>query len=214
MEAGLVAMSCGRPERVDDLHFTSDLHGLIQPGSLGPERGLPATALLLTSLRPTAPFILLNTSMGDQAELARRHCGCALESLGWPAHLHTIRSFEKLTAGGMTFLDTELIRALETLLPARFGGGPTDYQLVEEEYSGREARLCLRVHPAVGPLDEREVLDTFLALIGSQSGAKRIVELQWRQGGLLRLERQPPLATASGKIHHLHLDRQQERRRS
>jgi hypothetical protein len=53
--------------------------------------------------------------------------------LGWTTHLRDIRSQEKLTAGGMTFLDTDLIRVLEEVLPARFGGAPTDYQLVEEE---------------------------------------------------------------------------------
>ena len=46
---------------------------------------------------------------------------------------HTIRSHEKLTAGGMTLLDTDVIRLLDEVLPARFGGAPTDYQLVEHE---------------------------------------------------------------------------------
>ena len=34
---------------------------------------------------------------------------------------------EKLNAGGMTFLDTDIVRLLERDLPARFGGGPTDF---------------------------------------------------------------------------------------
>lgn len=33
----------------------------------------------------------------------------------------------------MTFLDTEVIRVLEEVLPARFGGSPTDCQLVEDD---------------------------------------------------------------------------------
>ena len=33
----------------------------------------------------------------------------------------------------MTFLDSDVIRVLEEVLPARFGGGPTDFQLVEQE---------------------------------------------------------------------------------
>jgi hypothetical protein len=28
--------------------------------------------------------------------------------------------------------------------------------------------------------------------------------LEWRQSGLLRVERRPPLATAAGKVLHLH----------
>lgn len=55
------------------------------------------------------------------------------ERLGWTLHLHGIRSVEKLTAAGMTFLDSDVIRVLEEVLPGRFGGGPTHYQLVEEE---------------------------------------------------------------------------------
>ncbi len=71
--------------------------------------------------------------MGDQAVVSERACGCPYQQLGWTTHLHGIRSFEKLTAAGMTFLDTDVIRVLEEVLPGRFGGIPSDYQLVEEE---------------------------------------------------------------------------------
>src|SRR3990172_8887397 len=77
--------------------------------------------------------ILLNISMGDQAVVLRRQCGCPLEQLGWTTHLHTIRSHEMLTCGGISFLDTDVIRVIEEVLPARFGGAPTDYQLLEDE---------------------------------------------------------------------------------
>ena len=79
-------------------------------------------------------------------------CGCPLDSLGWTTHLHGIRSFEKLTAGGMTFLDSSVMRVLDEVLPARFGGGPTDYQLLEEEGDDGLSRVTLLVHPAIGPL--------------------------------------------------------------
>jgi hypothetical protein len=204
MEAGAITYGCLRPHAPDDGHLMSDSFGLIQPGPSGPARHLPPTALLVTSLRPTAPFILLNASMGDQAELDRRSCGCPFEPIGWTTHLHTIRSFEKLTAGGMTFLDADVIRVLEEALPARFGGGPKDYQLVEEQAADGAPRLCLLVHPAVGPLDPDAVANAFLTMIGGGSGARRVMELQWRQAGALRVERRPPLATASGKILHLH----------
>src|SRR5262249_60088571 len=114
------------------VHLFDDLHALI-PAATPADRGeLPGSAILVTSLRPTAPLILLNVSMGDRAVLTRRRCGCPLEDLGWRTHLHTIRSFEKLTTGGMTFLDTDVIRVLEQVLPARFVGGPTDYQVAAE----------------------------------------------------------------------------------
>jgi hypothetical protein len=89
-------------------------------------------------------------------------------------------------------------------LPARFGGGPTDYQLVEQADAAGLTRLFLFVHPAVGPLDPGAVADAFLTLLGGESGAARVMELQWRAGQVLRVERRPPIVTASGKILHLH----------
>jgi hypothetical protein len=204
MEAGSVGYSCLDPQAPDEAHVVTDLNALIQPGSENPDRRLPATALLVTSLRSAAPIILLNASMGDQAELTRRDCGCPLQRIRWDTHLHTIRSFEKLTAGGMTFLDVDVVRVLEEMLPARFGGGPTDYQLVEEGSDAGGSRLCLVIHPSVGPLDPKEVADAFLSMIGSDSGSTRVAELQWRQGGILRVERRPPVPTPSGKVLHLH----------
>src|SRR5262249_43576160 len=131
-ETGRMAEGCLSPAEVDEVHFLSDLHGVIQPGSDGgPE--LPSNTLLLSSLRASATFVLLNVSMGDQATMSERSCGCPLERFGWTTHLHDIRSREKLTAAGMTFLDADVIRVLEEVLPARFGGAPTDYQLVEDE---------------------------------------------------------------------------------
>jgi hypothetical protein len=131
-------------------------------------------------------------------------CGCPLERLGWTTHLREIRSFEKLTAGGMTFLDADVVRVLEDVLPARFGGGPTDYQLLEEEAQDGSPRLRLLVHPTVGPLEPAGVAEAFLAAIGRGSGAERVMALEWRESGLLHVERRAPRATAAGKILHLH----------
>jgi hypothetical protein len=206
MESGFSAFSCHHPRVSDDSHFLNDIFCLIQPGPESPTRALPSTALLITALLPSAPFILLNVSMGDVADLSFKRCGCPLEGLGWTTHLGNIRSFEKLTASGMTFFDTEVIPILERELPVRFGGGPADYQLVESPGPDGTARLSLLIHPRVGPLDPDEVADAFLKLIGSGSASKRVMELQWRLSGLLRVERRPPLPTGSGKILHLHRD--------
>jgi hypothetical protein len=197
-------MAAWRPQVSDDLHFYSDLNAMIQPGSDG-NGGIPPRGLLLTSLRPTARLILLNVSLGDQAEMAQRACGCPLERLGWTTHLHTLRSYEKLKAGGMTFLDTDVVRVLEEVLPARFGGGPLDYQLLEDVRSG-QPRVRLLVHPAVGPLDEAKVADEFLQAIGGGSGVERVMELQWREAQVLQVERQAPRATGAGKVLHLHVE--------
>jgi hypothetical protein len=207
VDSGAVGRGCLVPDKPDDLHLLHDLHAVIQPGPDDRRDDLPAGALMLTSLRRSDPLVLLNVSLGDQAEILERSCGCPLERLGWATHLHTIRSFEKLTAGGMTFLDADVIRVLEDVLPTRFGGSPTDYQLVEDEAEDGQPRLRLLVHPALGPLEEAQVSDAFLAAISHGSAAERIMGLLWRDAGLLRVERRPPLTTAAGKILHLHLQR-------
>jgi hypothetical protein len=203
-ELGAVGHGCLAPEAADDLHFLTDLHAVIQPGPAGAPAGLPPRALLVSSLRPKARMILLNASLGDQATLVRRDCGCPLAELGWKTHIHSVRSYEKLTAGGMMFPDAEIIRVLEEVLPARFGGGATDYQLREEEGLDGSPRLRLLVHPALGSLDPDAVAHAFLDAIGSGTGAAQITGLTWREAGLVRVERQAPGVTAAGKILHWH----------
>jgi hypothetical protein len=203
VECGPIAGACDAPTAADDTHLHHDRNALVQPGPGAAIAGLPGDALLLTTIRPAAPLVLLNVSLGDRAALERRACGCPQEGLGWTTHVHTIRSFEKLTAAGMTVLDADVIHVLDELLPTRFGGGPTSYQLVEVT-SDRAPSLALLVHPALGQLDERAVRDAFLGSIAGLSSAGRVAALRWRAEGLPRVERRLPLATATGKILHVH----------
>jgi hypothetical protein len=199
-----LAYGCLAPGWADDSHATHDLFAFIQPGESRPASGLSRRALLITTLRVRAPLTMLNVSLGDEAEVASRDCGCPFAGRGWTTHLHGIRSFEKLTAGGMTFLDVDAIRVLEEELPKRFGGGPLDYQLVEEQDRAGRSRIVLHVHPAVGVLDEAAVVDAFLQALGAGDEARHVMALSWRQDGLVRVARIPPVTTATGKILHLH----------
>jgi hypothetical protein len=204
---GPVGYGCLTPDQPDDNHVFQDLHALIQPGPEAPVGPLPSDALLLTSLRDSSPLVLLNLSMGDRGELLERECGCPIETLGWRTHLHSVRSFEKLTAAGMTFLQVDVVRVLEEVLPGRFGGGPTDYQLIEtQDASDGRPGLRLLVHPRVGELDPAEVADHFLEAIGAGSGAERVMGLVWRDAGLLHVSREPPRTTAGGKMQHIHVE--------
>jgi hypothetical protein len=203
VECGPIAGACGAPTAADDTHLYDDRHALIQPGTAANVGGLPSDGLLVTTVQPDAPLILLNVSLGDRAALGRRACGCPLEGLGWTTHLHTIRSFEKLTAAGMTVLDADVIHVLDELLPTRFGGGPTSYQLVENTSAGPPS-LELLAHPALGRLDEVAIRDAFLDSIAGLSSAGRVTALRWRAEGLPRIGRRPPLTTATGKILHVH----------
>ena len=148
----------------------------------------------------TAPLVALNLSLGDQAYLDQRDCGCPYQRTGWTTHLRAIESFEKLKAGGMTFLDVDVVRILEEELPARFGGGPTDYQLLEEDDAGGHPRVVLVVRPEVGPLDPGAVTAWFLERLGRGSGAERIMALTWQQSGILEVVRRAPEITAAGKV--------------
>jgi hypothetical protein len=203
-ESSGIGSGCLRPQAVDEMHLLEDLNAVIQAGAEGASAGLPPRALLVSSLRAAAPVILLNASLGDQADFVDRQCGCPMEAHGWTKHLQAVRSFEKLTAGGVTFLDTDIIRAIEEVLPARFGGGPLDYQLVEDEAPDGRPLVRLLVHPGVGPADSRAIADAFLAAIASGSDAQRLMAMQWRQGGLPVVEREVPHVTGAVKVLHLH----------
>jgi len=207
MEAGPIGWGCFAPDAPDEMHAFHDLHALVEVPAEEKLPGLAAGVLLVTSLRATAPLVLLNVCFGDGAVLTRRPCGCPLQALGWTTHLHSVRSHEKLTAGGMTFLDADLVHVLEEVLPAQFGGRPTDYQAVEEEADDGRPVLRLLVHPHLGPLDMEALGDTFLSAIGQGSGTGRVMSLVWRDAGVLRVERRAPIPTASGKILHLHRSR-------
>jgi hypothetical protein len=203
IECGPIGYGCLRPRAADDVHILRDLQAVVQPGLDAARPEVPARALLLTSLHPAAPFVLLNVAMGDAGTMSGHACGCPLAA-AWPQHLDTIRSYEKLTAGGMAFLDTDVVRVLEQTLPAAFGGAPTDYQLVEREEADGRPRLALLVDPRVGALDADAVARAFLDAVGAGTGAEHLMGRVWREAGVLTVERQAPLTARSGKILHLH----------
>jgi hypothetical protein len=196
---GSFSGGCLAPEAPDDVHLFEDLIALIQVD----KPPFPRRALLLSSIRPTTPFVFMNVSMGDTATLTRRSCGCPMQTLGWRTHLHTIRSFEKLSAGGVTFADADVVHILSDVLPRRFGGGPTDYQLVEDLSQAGEPRILLLVHPRIGPVDSELLSTAFLEALGNQSQPYQTMALQWKASGFLIVVRRAPYATSSGKILHL-----------
>ncbi len=204
-ECGYIGYGCLDPGSPDDMHLLKDLHAVIQPDAGDDRYGLTTKSLLLSSLRPTAPLIMLNVSLGDQAELIRRNCGCPLGDIGLDVHLGHVRSPEKLTCGGMACFDSDIIKILEDVLPTRFGGAPTDYQLVEDEAEDGKPRLKLIVHPSVGPMDEAQLKSAFLEAVGAGAGAEKLTSLVWRDTSILTVERSPAKTTATGKIQLMHL---------
>jgi hypothetical protein len=208
LECGPVGFACLAPEAPDDMHLFHDRLAVIQAGAAGAALGLPGDALLVTSLRRhSAPFALLNVSLGDRATLDARACACPLGAMGWTRHLREVRSFEKLTAAGMTVLDADVVRSLEEIRPGHFGGGPADYQLVEEQAPDGRSRLTPVVPPDVGPLDAAALTGALLDALGTKGGARRLASLVWQDAGLVRVHRRPPARTSMGKVQHLHVER-------
>ena len=115
-----------------------------------------------------------------------------------------IRSYQQVTAAGMTFLDADIVRLLDQTLPSRFGGTPGDYQLVEDECEDGQAQLTLVIDTSVGPLDSASVRGAFLAELAHGSGVERLMGLVWEGAGLPKIERRAPRAGLTGKIQHLH----------
>jgi hypothetical protein len=203
-EAGIIGYRCGSPRLSDDLHLFDDCYGLIQRRREVGVAGPAVDAFLFTSLLPTAPKILLNVESGDYGSVDRRACHCELGAVGLTTHVARIRSFEKLSSEGVTFVQTDLLQVLESVLPARIGGTSADYQVVEAEENGI-LRVMLLVSPGVGQIDEERVRQTFFEALTRAGGHMRAAAGVWRRAGTVEVKREWPIATNAGKILPFHL---------
>lgn len=204
VETGMIGIGCPRAAFADEVHVLSDKLAIItRPREIGAGRA-PIDAMLLTTLLPSCPKLMLNVEIGDYGVLGQRSCGCPLESVRFSLHLHTIRSFEKLTSEGANFLGADLLQLIEEVLPARFGGMPTDYQLVEEEVEGLP-RLSLLVSPRVGGIDPEAIAGAVFDTLGTGDVSGAMMLEQWRGNESLRVVRREPIETASTKVLPLHI---------
>jgi hypothetical protein len=210
-EAGRIAVACGDPATFDDMHFLSDKLAVLQrEKQLGD--GIRIGAFHFTTVLPTSPKILLNVESDDYGDLTTRDCGCPLGRAGLTTHIHGVRSYEKLTSEGNTFLGSDLLTLLERVLPQRFGGTAGDFQLVEEEVDGLPV-VSLVVDPSVGALDESALLDVAFDYMRSERRNRLMADF-WREAQTVRVVRRPPRMTSAGKILPLHLARAPSPRRS
>jgi hypothetical protein len=204
-DAGCVGQGCCQPVDCNDIHLFKDAFALTQCRRRVPGSEMSVDAFHLTTLLPTSPKLLLNVETDDYGLIERRACGCPLESYGFTEHVRHIRSFSKLTGEGVTLVGSEMIRILEEVLPARFGGSPLDYQLLEEEDGQGFTRLSLLVSPKVEIADETEVSEAVLEALSQSSIAADLARAIWGQAGTLRIRRMEPILTARGKLMPLHL---------
>ncbi len=205
MEAGTIAAGCHNPDSSDDMHVLNDTVAMTSYPRRIEHGNREVDTLLVSGLLDSFPKVLLNTETGDCGGLELRNCGCRFDELGFKWHLKDVFGFDKLTAGGMTFIGTDLVRILEEMLPERFGGTSLDYQLVEEEFGG-QTFLCLIVNPSLGPLSEEAVKKVFLSELSSGSEANRLMSRVLESGNTFSVRRSLPSTTTRGKLLPLHLN--------
>jgi len=203
-EAAAVGRGCPNGAFPDDCHIFSDKLAVVQRDTRVGNSDLTVGALYYTTLIPSCPKLMLNVGSGDYGVLEKRECGCLLDRMGFKTHLHAIRSFEKLTSEGMTFLGGELNILLEEVLPKRFGGQPTDYQIVEQEEASLP-QVSIVVSPRIENVVAQEIIATVIEYLSSLPGAKKMMAERWRQADTLKVVRRNPYVTPAGKILPLHI---------
>jgi hypothetical protein len=203
-EVGRIGSACAAPRALDDVHVCLDRVAVIQPVVRPGSNGHRVRPLHHSTLTLSARTLMLNVESGDYGELEERDCGCLLGRIGLSLHLHGVRSYEKLTSEGMNFLGPDLLRLIEETLPARFGGSPSDYQLVEDEENGLP-KVAVVVAPGVGPVDEGQVVRTVLEALAAAAPQNRMMAGIWRDGRTVRVLRRTPYATRTGKVQPLHV---------
>lgn len=206
VEVGLIGFGCaGQVVASDDVHHCKDIHAIIQHRREISIGAASVDTFLFTSLQHKAPKIMLNVESGDYGVIETRRCGCGLEELGLTEHIYNIRSADKLTGEGMTFIGTDLLRIIEEVLPGQFGGSSSDYQMVEEENEQGYTSLSVLVNPEVGEVDEFRLVQTILTELSKGDDTQRMMAEMWSQGKVLRVKRKRPFITKAGKLLPLHI---------
>ncbi len=198
-ETSGIAYGCGEASEVGDLHLLS--------AELGVAQRTPAGPLYFTSLSHDAPKLMINVQLGDAATVERRACGCVFGQLGLDTHLRRIRSLEAITCEGQLVPIRQLEQLSDLVFPARYGGSSLDYQWVEQEDAGGQSRLCLRVDPRLGKVDETAIVAAVIELLAGGDRGQRLAAETWRRAGTVRVMRQRPETTVRGKQHAVLLER-------
>jgi hypothetical protein len=202
-ELGPIGYGCRQMTTGNCVHLFHDSVAVIQHRRLAPLSDVVVDSLMFTSLLPTAPYLLINAEMDDAGVVEQARCDCTFSTAGFREQVRDIGSFGKLTGQGMTLVGTHVVSVLEQVLPVRFGGAPTDYQLVEQE-GPNQTQLVLRVSPRVRASSPEKIKDVFLHEIRRYQGGA-IASRLWRHTDALQVTSAEPLVTSTGKVLPLHL---------
>jgi len=203
-EISLIGCGCLGASAADDVHLFTDSIALIQRQRKVFHYDINVNSFLFTGLLTSFPKITLNVESDDYGVIENVKCGCLFEQMGLTTHLHDIRSYAKLTGSGMTILGSDFVRILEEVLPRKYGGAPTDYQLVEEEDDKGQTCLSLIISPAVGAVNDSDAINTVLDELRRNAYGGKLAAGFWSQVNTLQVKRIQPLSS-SGKITTMHL---------
>lgn len=198
-DAGRVAVGCAQPLDGTDVHVLTDTVAIIPGIRVIPQSGETVNAFFLTSFMAASPKLLLNVEFDDCGIVEERICGCPLGELGLSTHLREIRSYGKLVTEGVALVGSDMQRILEEDVPREFGGTTLDYQLVEEEDERGFTRLTLLVSPRLGPVDERQLIETILSALRRTNVASDVARAFWETAGTFRVRREEPFVSRRGK---------------
>ena len=203
VELGPIGYACRQMTTGNSVHLFHDSVAVINYRRTAPLSGAQVDSLLFTTLLPCAALALINVEMDDCGVLARATCDCTFSRAGFTTQIRDIFSYGKLTGHGVTLAGTDVLDILEKVLPARFGGGPLDYQLVEAD-APHQARIILRVSRRVPLPSPEAVRDCFLRELRQFQGGTGALRA-WRSAGALEVVHEDPLVTRTGKVLPLHL---------
>jgi hypothetical protein len=161
-------------------------------------------SLHFTTLVPHAPNVFINVEMDDSGVIETASCDCVYSRLGLTHRIDRITSFGKATPQGTTFHCTDLAEVMEQILPARLGGGPGDFQLVECEAANGQTQVRLHVSPRCGLTDSARIRRVFLEIMRPLWGGA-VATREWIHSGGVEVVIAEPLATRTGKVHPVRL---------
>ncbi|MGQ9635061.1 MAG: hypothetical protein ACUVXB_12550 [Bryobacteraceae bacterium] len=208
-EVGGVGVACRQMKSDNCVHLCHDRVAVIQRRTRTPAGGQEVDALYFTSLQTFAPFVLINAEMGDAGVIEPATCDCLFSRFGFRWQIRGVYSYGKMTGQGITLVGTDLLRILEQVLPARLGGAPGDYQLVEVE-GADQTYIVLRVSPRIRGLTPERVRESFLKEVRACYGGS-LADRTWRHAAGLKVVIAEPFATRTGKVLPLHLLGRRER---
>ncbi len=189
-EAGLVGASCTNRKKPDEMHIYQDRLAIIQ--------GLGQRDLLVTTILPTTPKLLLNVDFGDEGVLTRRECECTFGKLGMNMFVSNVRSRMKHTGEGMSVFVSDLEGIVGKLIN-RFGGSPADYQFRKiREIDGLE-RIAVVVSPTVEGINEEVFIEQVFNSLGELNLRCRLAADMWQQTSMFVLVRDYPMVTKGQK---------------